>query len=331
MSSLVDVDCNLFHEDLQKFCFHENGESNDIFTILDQDAVVESNVRAILAPSSTLQEAERYLPLIAHRSSLNKSNKAPRVSSEIQIRSTVGVHPYHVDDEDLQGGPTPQHLHRMRQLLSLNTDHCAAIGECGLDASEGFPPLEHQLPWFEAQVRLAEELRFPLFVHERLAFERTMQTLELCTVPVIIHCFTGTVEQCKAYIERGYYLSLSGYIFKQDAVHVRDCLTSGLIPLDKLMIETDAPYMGFNGCRDSFLSKQSVHVDGLNSKRRKRLVNSIYPNVPSSLPFILDNIVELINEGKSNRGVQLVSREELARCTSEAAASFFKFKQLGVK
>ena len=64
---------------------------------------------------------------------------------------------------------------------------------------------------------------------------------------LIVHCFTGTKEQCRAYIERGYFISISGYILKEtnnDNYHeVRACLQEGILPLDKLMIETDAPFL----------------------------------------------------------------------------------------
>jgi TatD DNase family protein len=175
-------------------------------------------------------------------------------------------------------------------------------------------------------VKLANELNKPLFVHERLAFRETMEILEDCTVPVIIHCFTGTREECKAYIERGYSLSVSGYILKDDGEEVRACLREGLIPLERFMIETDAPYMGFEGCRANYLAKNQEYASSLNSKKRKRLVNSIYPNVPSSLPIVLDEVVKLLNEGRETRGEDLLERDEVARITTENAIRFFGFE-----
>ena len=72
------------------------------------------------------------------------------------------------------------------------------------------------------------------------------------------------------------------------------------------MIETDAPYMGFSGCRQNYLTKHDEYAASLNSKRRKRLQNSIYPNVPSSLPIVLDQVVKLLNEGRMERGRRVV-------------------------
>ena len=149
--------------------------------------------------------------------------------------------------------------------------------------------------------------------------------------PVIIHCFTGTLEQCRAYIERGYYVSISGYLFREDSgdekgSEVGACLENGLVPLDKLMIETDAPYMGFPGCRRAFLDKNCDYVNSLNSKKRKRLTNSFYPNLPSSLPQVLDGVLEHINRGRCDRGEQpLLTRNELALITTHNANEFFRF------
>jgi TatD DNase family protein len=83
-----------------------------------------------------------------------------------------------------------------------------------------------------------------------------MEILKDVNVPIIIHCFTGTKEQCVEYVKRGYYISLSGYILKEandNCAEVLACLKEGIIPLDKLMIETDAPYMGFPDCRQLYM------------------------------------------------------------------------------
>ena len=114
----------------------------------------------------------------------------------------------------------------MKELV--NEQYVCAVGECGLDSSDGFPPLTDQLPWFRAQVELANECKKPLFVHERLAFAETMDILESCTVPVIIHCFTGTREECKLYVERGYSLSVSGFIIKDEGEEVQRMLKGRL-------------------------------------------------------------------------------------------------------
>jgi TatD DNase family protein len=99
-----------------------------------------------------------------------------------------------------------------------------------------------------------------------------------------------------------------------------------LIPLDKLMIETDAPYMGFTNCRLNYLTKQSDFLSSLNAKKRKRIQNSIFPNVPSSLPLVLDEVVKCLNEGRAKRNQVLLERDEVARITTENAIRFFGFE-----
>merc|ERR1712238_344579 len=164
-----------------------------------------------------------------------------------------------------------------REDNTRNRRRCvvAAVGECGLDASAGFPAQHLQVPWFQLQIELASEFELPLFVHERLAFEKMMELLEQAapTIPIIIHCFTGTKEECLAYIQRGYYISISGYILQEESngnncvEEVRSCLEEGVIPLDKLMIETDAPYMGFTGCRQLYVQQNQHYLAGLNAKQ----------------------------------------------------------------
>mmetsp|Transcript_14211 Transcript_14211/g.21002 ORF Transcript_14211/g.21002 Transcript_14211/m.21002 type:complete len:367 (+) Transcript_14211:104-1204(+) len=307
---LIDVDCNLLHSDLKSISKNDDAK---VGQILKEDAVQECNIRAMLSPSSTLEETRKSLDFLQEHD-----------HGMIQLLTTAGVHPYDSDE----AGEVETHYEELKQLIQDRRMHVAAIGECGLDASEGFPPLETQLPWFRAQVKLASELNLPLFVHERLAFDETIEILQNVEVPIIIHCFTGTREQCQQYVERGYSLSISGFIAKEPmGDEIRTCLEDNLIPLDRLMIETDAPYMGFPGCRSAWLEKQSDYLASLNGKKRKKLINNQYPNVPSSLPLVLDHVWTALNNGRQNRGMELLTKEELARATTLNAINFFGFNQ----
>jgi TatD DNase family protein len=307
---LIDVDCNLLHADMKTL--KSNGAESRAGDILEEDAVKESNIVAMLSPASTIEEAKQSLEMLE------------RQEYNVELRTTVGVHPYHVNDEGL--GFPASHYDEIKSLISANSKHVAAVGECGLDASEGFPPIEDQIPWFEEQVKVAQELNLPLFVHERLAFEETIRILDGVDLPIIIHCFTGNTEECQKYVEQGYFLSVSGFIAKDGGDEVRKCLEEGIIPLNKLMIETDAPYMGFDGSRERWLEKQGEFVESLNSKKRKRLQKGMYPNVPSSLPMVLDHVVECLNTGRKARGEEEISREDVADATTKNAIEFFGFK-----
>lgn len=314
---LIDVDCNLMHIDLQRFRIDSLANDKSLATPLDillQDAVQEQNIVGILSPSSTIEEA---------KASAHVLQQVPL--DTLVIRSTVGVHPYHINDDNLRDKSLEQHMEIAKDLLRSKPVLFTAVGECGLDASEGFPPVASQIPWFQAQIEIAEELQLPLFVHERLAFDATMDLLQDVNVPIIIHCFTGSSGELQAYIKRGYSVSISGFIFKEEAAGICECLRDGVVPLDKLMIETDAPYMGFAGCRDRFVAKNDAFVQTLNSKKRKRLLNSTYPNVPSSLPAIFMKVLEEMNTGRTERGCASLSGYEMALHLNRNANGFFKF------
>ncbi len=307
---LIDVDCNLWHRDLKSLQNNPVSE-DDYWNIIHEDAIKSANIVAMISPSSTIDEAKHGLDILT------------KYPPPLPIKTTVGVHPYHVNDEELKKIALESHRETMRNLIRNNVCNCAAVGECGLDASEGFPPLEDQIPWFQLQVEVANEFNLPLFVHERLAFERALEILDNANTPVIIHCFTGTKDQCIEYIKRGYYVSVSGYILKEsndNFAEVIACLQERIIPLDKLMIETDAPYMGFPGCRQLYLEHNGDFVSSLNAKKRKRLQQSIYPNVPSALPLVLDKVVECYQVTEPN-----LSAAEVAKITTSNARSFFGF------
>lgn len=305
---IIDVDCNLLHRDL-KSLQGKDFDDDHWWGIVEEDAILEANIVAMISPSSTISEAKRGLDLL--------SSQPPPLS----IKTTVGIHPFHVIDDDIKDTSIDELRTMMTTLVEAYPSYCSAIGECGLDASDGFPPLEEQIPLFRVQVDLANHFKLPLFVHERLAFQQTMDILEEATTPVIVHCFTGTKDQCIEYIRRGYYISVSGFILKEtndNYDEVISCLSEDIIPLDKLMIETDAPYMGFSGCRQLYMEYNTEFVGSLNSKKRKKLQQSIYPNVPSSLPFVLEKVIECYQGSNPN-----LSADEIARKTTANARLFF--------
>lgn len=114
----------------------------------------------------------------------------------------------------------------------------------------------------------------------------------------VVHCFTGSLEELQYYVNMGCYIGLTGHIFSLPVETVN--LMLQLIPLCKLVIETDAPYMGFKGCRESEEK----------GKSRK------YPNVPAALPKIAAFIAEILG----------LSYEEVCAQTTENTFSFFNNK-----
>ncbi|WP_223668753.1 TatD family hydrolase [Kangiella shandongensis] len=153
------------------------------------------------------------------------------------LYSTVGCHPH--DAKDFQ----PNDLARLRQLLS--NDRVVAVGECGLDFNRNFSPQETQIDVFQQQLKLACELQKPLFIHERDAGDTMLEFLEHYSdqlPPVVIHCFTGSRESLEQYIAMGLYIGITGWICDerrgQGLAQMVDT-----IPNDRLMLETDAPYL----------------------------------------------------------------------------------------
>ena len=170
--------------------------------------------------------------------SLAGSQEALRIARESpdQLFTTVGVHPH--DSRNC----TDNTVSELRRLAAQEV--VVAIGECGLDFNRAFSPRPQQEKWFEAQIALAEELRMPLFLHERDAHKRFCENLAITRkqVPAVIHCFTGTREELIAYLDMGLHIGITGWICdERRGTHLRELVKE--IPLDRLMIETNAPFL----------------------------------------------------------------------------------------
>eukprot|EP00559_Dactyliosolen_fragilissimus_P007015 CAMPEP_0184855404 /NCGR_PEP_ID=MMETSP0580-20130426/671_1 /TAXON_ID=1118495 /ORGANISM="Dactyliosolen fragilissimus" /LENGTH=365 /DNA_ID=CAMNT_0027349915 /DNA_START=480 /DNA_END=1577 /DNA_ORIENTATION=+ len=354
---LVDADLNLSHSDMQSLLTDSINPMYDgihpMWKVLHHPSTTnnqENNLVAAFVPSSTLDEAEELLDVL-YRSSDSDRNG-------VQIRMGVGVHPYHTSIEE-SGDPSDSNISsRFTRLVDIGLkggkskddvsderiQSLSCVGELGLDYTEGFPDKKFQLPWCEFQVKLAVERGLPMFIHERNAIDDMIQILDSnlphtqmdasneddsilsTSPPVLIHCFTGSRDECKEYIRRGYFLSVSGFILKPAGSEVCDCIRDGILPLNKLLIETDAPYMGFQACRTSYYNHMLEEPEfvSLNSKKKKRLLKGIYPNVPSSLALVLDKVTELIDAGNENRGEQKLGRDYVANMIYDNSVRFFR-------
>jgi len=176
--------------------------------------------------------------MIITGTSLATSETAIRIARESPNRlfATAGVHPH--DSRNC----TDETVTELRRLAA--SDAVVAIGECGLDFNRDFSPRPLLEKWFEAQIALAEELQMPLFLHERDAHVRFCEILERSrnSVPAVIHCFTGTRDELRAYLEMGLHIGITGWICdERRGLHLRELVKE--IPLDRLMIETDAPFL----------------------------------------------------------------------------------------
>lgn len=121
---------------------------------------------------------------------------------------------------------------------------CVAIGECGLDYYYNHSPKEAQLAVFNQQIELAKELKKALVIHVRDAFEDCLEQLKgfpFREVPVVIHCFTGSLEIAKRFLNLGCIISISGIATFKDPGELDQVIVAA--PLDQLLVETDSPYL----------------------------------------------------------------------------------------
>ncbi|CAH0478033.1 unnamed protein product [Peronospora belbahrii] len=154
-----------------------------------------------------------------------------------------------------------------------------AGGECGLDYSLSFPAPEVQKKWFAEQLAMACALKKPLFLHERLAHDDFIQLIDEAIMnfdgyfpPAVVHCFTGNEDELKAYIARGdnWYIGVTGFICKKQGAALKQMVKH--VPRHRLVLETDAPYMGFPNCRRAESSEKEIaRITRANARRFLRL------------------------------------------------------------
>ncbi len=135
---------------------------------------------------------------------------------------------------------------------------CVAIGEIGFDYHfDDGESKELQAKWFEEQLKIAEKLQKPVIIHSRDATADTMEMLKKYRPKGVMHCFSGSVETMREVVGLGMYIGLGGPVTFKNARHAVEVASA--IPLDRLLLETDAPYMApapFRGKRnDSSLLK----------------------------------------------------------------------------
>lgn len=151
--------------------------------------------------------------------------------------STAGVHPHDSSSWNTEVEASIRKLAQQPEVV--------AIGECGLDFNRNFSTPAEQEAAFSAQLALAAELSMPVFMHCRDAHARFLDLLDpwLDKLPGgVLHCFTGTREEMQACVDRGLYIGITGWVCdERRGLELRELLP--FIPAERLMIETDAPYL----------------------------------------------------------------------------------------
>lgn len=152
-----------------------------------------------------------------------------------QLWAAVGVHPHSA------AGVSPHYLSRMAGLAANR--RVLALGEMGLDFYRDLSPRPRQEQIFREQLELAAELNRPVVVHSRDAHNRTLQILREATPPRagIAHCFSGSLHDLEAFLELGFYISIAGPVTYPRSRELRALIRE--VPADRLLLETDAPYL----------------------------------------------------------------------------------------
>lgn len=200
--------------------------------------------------------------------------------------ATVGIHPHDAKSADAVALEELKRLGRGEKVV--------AVGETGLDFHYNFSKQPDQRRVFEAHLEIAKELSLPVVVHSRNAFDETMGILDHNgggLKGVVFHCFSGSAEEAERVLERGYYVSFTGVVTFKNAEKTREA--ARVVPLDRLMVETDCPYMSPEPVRGQ------------------------KPNEPALM----------VHTARFLAGLKAMTMEDFARATTQTAATFFDLSQ----
>ncbi len=180
----------------------------------------ENAISYVINPSSDMETSRRVVEL---------SNKYEN------IFAAVGIHPHDAE------GFKEEDLDELRQLSK--DERVVAIGEIGLDYYYDNSPRDIQKEVFRKQLELSHELDLPVIIHTRDAMGDTYDILKEFESRVrgVMHCYTGSIEMAEKFMKLGFYISIAGPVTFKNAVNVREMAKQ--IPLERLLIETDSPYL----------------------------------------------------------------------------------------
>jgi TatD DNase family protein len=264
--TLVDIGANLAHDsfDDDRGAMMQRATDAGVTTMIVTGSSDDSNVRA-----AALAEAH------------------PGV-----LFSTAGVHPHHASDY------TDASDALIRSLVTK--DVVVAVGECGLDYFRNFSPRQAQLEAFRRQLEIAKDTGLPVFLHQRDAHDDFVDVLEAALPDIsraVAHCFTGEGESLREYLAMGLYIGITGWICdERRGKHLHDIVD--VIPDDRLLIETDAPY----------LLPRTIEPK---------------PKTRRNEPMYLTEVLKVVAEARGQ------SEEHVARITTENAWRFFSLPPCG--
>jgi len=169
------------------------------------------------------------------------------------LYAALGIHPHYASEYK------ETHLQRLVELVG--SGKVVAIGETGLDFHYNFSKQDAQRDLFKRLLEIASLTRLPVIIHSRNALDETMRLIETVadkTTKFVFHCWSGTIEETRAIIDKGFYISFTGIITFKNAELARECVKT--VPLDKMMIETDCPYMSPEPMRKQKINEPALMI-----------------------------------------------------------------------
>jgi TatD DNase family protein len=187
-----------------------------------------AGVAGVITIGTTLEDSRRALDLAMSRE---------------EVACTVGVHPSHAHEAPADvAGPLADLAGETKVI---------AIGETGIDLYHDRTHADRQQVVFIEQMRLAERLSKPVVIHSRSAVHECLAVMaDFPGVSAVFHCFTGTIDEARRVLERGYYLGFTGPVTYRKSDELREVVR--ICPTDRLLVETDAPYLSPEPMRGKF-------------------------------------------------------------------------------
>jgi TatD DNase family protein len=149
------------------------------------------------------------------------------------IYAAAGIHPQDTPTANVGDINTIGEIAHRRKVI--------AIGEIGLDYNYENCPIDNQLKFFELQLQLAAELKLPVIIHDRDAHADTMELIKKYKPKGVMHCYSGSVEMANELLKLGFYLGFTGVVTFKNAKRAAEVIQA--LPMDKILAETDCPYM----------------------------------------------------------------------------------------
>jgi len=184
------------------------------------------------------------------------------------LRCSIGVHPNYVNEAKLED------LDRVRELQK---EQCVvALGEMGLDYFHHFADRTRQQEFFQRQMEMARHVAKPVVIHCREAVEDTLGVMRAFPdVRAVFHCFTGTIEEARKILDAGYLLGFTGPITFKKNDALREVVK--LTPMDRLLVETDAPYLTPEPMRKQKINEPAMvmHTAAMVAKMKEMTIEEL--------------------------------------------------------